>query len=213
MPQSAPTVGQLPLNFGPPGLMDRYLSWVKLSGDASKFNLDALKLGLTFGETPNNTFKWSNDEAPALHQWALLGNPDAVYFFLDIGADIALADTCSRTALKYACAALNWATTSYAEQAVKLLIDAGSDVNVKSTLGYTPLMWATRAGNLEITQLLLEKGANANETDNNGYNALYYAKNPRFKHNRLVTQNRKPTIALLRKHGGKTGEELEAEAK
>ena len=180
MPQLAPTVGQLPLDFGPSGLMDRYKSWVELSGDASKFNLDALKLGLTFGETPNNTFKWSNDEAPALHQWALLGNPDAVYFFLDIGADISLTDNYSRTALKYACAALNWATTSYAEQAVKLLIDAGSDVNVKSTLGYTPLMWAARAGNLEITQLLLEKGANANETDNSGYNALHYAKNSRF---------------------------------
>ena len=78
MPQLTQNVAQLPFDFGPPGLIDRYKSWVELSGDESKFNLEDLKLGLTFGETPNNIFKWSNDEAPALHQWALLGNPDAI---------------------------------------------------------------------------------------------------------------------------------------
>jgi ankyrin repeat protein len=82
---------------------------------------------------------------------------------------------------------------------------------VKSTLGHTPLIWAARAGNLKITKLLIEKGANVHDTDNDGNNAMHYARNPGTKHDSTVRQNRQATIRLLRKHGGKTGEELKAE--
>ena len=67
---------------------------------------------------------------------------------------------------------------SKAEQVVKVIILAGADVNVKSTLGFTPLIWAARAGNLEITNLLIDKGANDDDTDNDGNNSLRYARNP-----------------------------------
>ena len=71
-----------------------------------------------------------------------------------------------------------------------------------------------RAGNLEITKLLLiEKGMSVDDTDNDGNNALHYARNPSTKHDSRVRQNRQSTIRLLRKHGGKTSEELKAEGK
>jgi ankyrin repeat protein len=131
-----------------------------------------------------------------------------VQFLLDHGADINILDNKGRSALEYATGALNWSKTSKAEQVVKLIIQAGADVNVKSTLGHTPLIWAARAGNLKITKLLLDKGANVQDTDNDGNNALHYARNPSTKHDSRVRQNRQATIRLLRKHGGKTGEEL-----
>jgi ankyrin repeat protein len=132
-----------------------------------------------------------------------------VQLLLDHGADINILDNLGRSALEYATGALNWPKTSKAEQVVKLIIQAGADVNVKATLGNTPLMWAARAGNLKITKLLIEKGANVQDTDNDGNNA----RNPGTKHDSRVRQNRQATIRLLRKHGGKTGEELKGEGK
>lgn len=57
----------------------------------------------------------------------------------------------------------------------QMLIDAGADVNLDSTLG-TPLMNAsTNAWNLEIVQLLINAGADLNKTDKDGKTALFYA--------------------------------------
>src|SRR5665213_3476437 len=46
---------------------------------------------------------------------------------------------------------------------VKLLLDAGVDVNVRGTNGTTALMNAAWGGSLEIVKLLIEKGADVNE--------------------------------------------------
>ena len=174
-------------------------------------NLDMLKRLLSEGADPNYRVEWCNDGSPTLHQWALYAYVEAVQFLLDHGADINILDNLGRSALEYATGALNWSETSKAEQVVKLIIQAGADVNVKSTLGFTPLMWAAQAGNLKITKLLIEKGANVHDTDNDGNNALHYARNPGYKPASTVKKNRQATIRLLRKHGGKTGEELKAE--
>ena len=44
--------------------------------------------------------------------------------------------------------------------AVKVLIDAGIDVNKAGDLGYTPLHVACMQGNADMVQLLIDKGAN-----------------------------------------------------
>jgi len=209
-------------------MFEEYLEWLKDTPDEIQTrlnnrmlvsctcdcqNLDMLKRGINEGADPNYRVEWCNDGSPTLHQWALYAHVEAVHLLLDHGADINILDNLGRSALNYATGALNWSETSKAEQVVKLIIKAGTDVNVKSTLGFTPLMWAARAGNLEITKLLIEKGANVQDTDNDGNDALHYARNPGYSPASTVKQNRQATIRFLRKHGGKTGEELKAEEK
>jgi ankyrin repeat protein len=66
----------------------------------------------------------------------------------------------------------------------------GNSINV------TPLYWAATK---EIAEILIANGADVNAKDEDGSTTLDYAKGE--------------LADLLRKHGGKTGEELKAEAK
>ncbi len=89
-------------------------------------------------------------------------------------------------------------------EAVKQHLAAGADVDVKGGwLGGTPLHYAVGEGRNEIAKPLIAKGADVNAKDERGKTPLDLAiqvKNPK-------------TADLLRKHGGKTGEELKAEGK
>jgi len=86
-------------------------------------------------------------------------------------------------------------------EAVKQHLAAGTDVNaVGGLFEYTPLHVAA---NKEIAELLIAKGANVN--------AKYVT--VRTPLDVAILLNETATADLLRKHGGKTGEELEAEGK
>jgi len=89
------------------------------------------------------------------------------------------------------------------KEIAELIITAGADVNAKTNYGYTPLHTASDAGYKEIAELLIAKGADVNAKDNRGRTPLDSA--IKDKHTEIA--------ALLRKHGGKTGKELKAEAK
>ena len=87
-------------------------------------------------------------------------------------------------------------------EAVKQHLDAGVDVNAKGpgTYGRTALYWASSRGRKEVAELLIANGADVNAMDVLlGWTPLDYAEGE--------------TANLLRKHGGKTGEELKAEGK
>jgi len=70
-------------------------------------------------------------------------------------------------------------------------------------LDWTPLLWAACQGHKEVVELLIAKGADVNAKMMDGKTPLDYAVH--F----IYTK----TADLLRKHGGKTGEELKAEGK
>ena len=82
---------------------------------------------------------------------------------------------------------------------VELLINNEVDVNAKDDYGCTPLHDAAEYSHLEIAEMLIGRGPNMNALDNNGDTPLDLASGK--------------TADLLRKHGGKTGEELKAEEK
>ena len=87
---------------------------------------------------------------------------------------------------------------------VKYHLDAGVNVNVEDNFfNRTPLHHAAIEDQKEIVELLIDNSADVNAKDVNGYTPLDWA---------IFNKDTK-TVDLLRKHGGKTGEELEAEGK
>jgi len=88
-------------------------------------------------------------------------------------------------------------------EAVKKHLAAGTDVDAKNEKGMSPLIQAAWGGHNEITKLLIAKGADVNAMDDDGITPLDFA----------IVDKQSETADLLRKHGGKTGEELKAEGK
>jgi hypothetical protein len=100
-------------------------------------------------------------------------------------------------------------------ETVKQHLAAGEDVNAKGYDGWTPLHFAAYNGRKEIAELLITKGADVNAPLGDGLTPLdgviiwlggNMPNSPSFR-------NQTEIAALLRKHGGKTGEELKAEGK
>ena len=92
-------------------------------------------------------------------------------------------------------------------EAVKQHLDAGAEVNAKGRYGRTPLHYAATRGLKKIIELLIARGADVNTKievgDYKGQTPLDGA----------IQWNHPETADLLRKHGGKTREELKAEGK
>jgi cytohesin len=91
-------------------------------------------------------------------------------------------------------------------EVVELLVAAGADVNAKIQerfFGGTPLTRAAYGGHKEIVELLISNGADVNAKNEDDETPLDFA----------IIRKRTETIDLLRKHGGKTGEELKAEGR
>jgi cytohesin len=90
-------------------------------------------------------------------------------------------------------------------EAVKQHLADGTDVDVKGGwMVGTPLHYAA---NKEIAELLIARGAAVNAKDEDGDTPLDIATHPDNPNASAETAD------LLRKHGGKTGEELKAEGK
>ena len=89
-------------------------------------------------------------------------------------------------------------------EAVKQHLAAETNVNTKDNKGdQTPLHYASVMGHEEIVELLIDNDADVNLKCSTGDTPLDWAMN--FNHIE--------TASILRKHGGKTSEELKAEGK
>ena len=90
-----------------------------------------------------------------------------IHLLLENGADTSLSDTFG-TALAHAAAGGE-------EKCLKLLVDAGADVNAPGFKGMTPLLWAAKNGQTGTTRLLIESGADTHAADERGQTALSIA--------------------------------------
>ena len=132
----------------------------------------------------------------SIHKAARVGHIKAVKRNLASGTDVNAKDEDGVTPLLVA-------TANGRKEIVELLIREGADVNAKVN-GVTPLHQAAIRGHKEIAKLLIAKGAHLNAKDDVG------------KLGRTPldwTFGKKEIADLLRKHGGKTGEELKAAGK
>ena len=114
---------------------------------------------------------------------------------------------------------------------VKQYLAAGANVNAKGENGWTPLHMAALSGHKEIAELLIAKAANKNAEVGDENTPLHYAAFNGHKEivelliaagadvntkgyggttplDDAIQTKQYPTADLLRKHGGKTGEEL-----
>ena len=131
----------------------------------------------------------------SIHEAAEDGNIEAVKQHLAAGSDLNVKDVNGRTPLHFS------AIEGHKDVA-KILISAGVEVNAKDTTKWAPLHDAVVNSNMEIAKLLINNGASVNTRDSLGFTPLDLA---------FIKVNRTEEIAdLLRKHGGKTGEELKA---
>jgi len=127
----------------------------------------------------------------SIHQAAKDGNIEAVKQHLADGTDVNAKNDRGRTPLHDA-----------AEEGQKEIAEIGADVNAKNNLGGTSLHEAAASGHKEIVEVLVTNGADVN-ANIGGWTPLHLA----------VDGGHTETAALLRKHGGKTQEELRAEGK
>ena len=98
---------------------------------------------------------------------------------------------------------IHYAARTGKHEAVKQHLATGTDVNAKRGDGFTPLHLAATWGYKEIIELLIAAGADVNAKTKYGSTPLDWA----------IRFDETETGDLLRKHGGKTGAELEAEGK
>ena len=130
---------------------------------------------------------------------------------------------------------MHWAANQGHKEVVELLIAKGADVNAKDEYSFAPLHFAANEGHKEIAELLIANSAEVNAKDDDertplhfvavgghkeiaellinndaDMNAKSYGETPL---DWAIFRNHPETADLLRKHGGKTGEELEAEGK
>ena len=131
----------------------------------------------------------------SIHKAARDGHIEVVKKHLAAGVNVNAKDEGGVTPLLVAAAGGHM-------EIVELLITKGADVNAKA-YGGTPLHLAAIRGHKEIAELLIDNGADVNAQDVASRTPLDVAEE----------FNQPETADLLRKHGGKTGEELKAEGK
>ena len=158
-------------------------------------NIEAVKQHLAAGTDVNATESKFPRNTP-LHSAVMYDrrNIDGLLELAELliagGADVNAEDDEWRTPLHRAASAGR-------KEIAELLIAKGADVKMEDIFGQTPLHHAARF-HKEIVELLIAKGANVNALIMSG----------RYQGQTPLDKAGWETADLLRKHGGKTGEEL-----
>ena len=106
--------------------------------------------------------------------------------------------------------ALHYASIHNHVLILKLLIDNGSNVNLKDKIGMTSLHLTSLGGHKEAAKMLIDSGALLNTINIHGETPLDTALKDFKVDLQRAKSNKKEIADLLRKLGGKTGKELKA---
>jgi len=171
------------------------------SGD----NREIADLLIAEGADVNAMEEWG--QTP-LHWAAVVGHKEIAELLIANGADLnAKEEDYKQTPLSYAIVGSN-------KEIVELLIANGADVNAKGVAQVTALHWAVAnvqigiTNEKEIVELLIVKGADVNAQDEDGGTPLDWAEEASENEPPEDKADKKEIAELLRRHGGKTGEEL-----
>ena len=166
-------------------------------------NIEAVKQHLAAGTDVNAK---SVSGGTALHMAAWKGHKYLAELLIAKGADVnAYADNHATV--------LHQAATGGHKEIIELLIAEGADVNAKEDeYGITALHETSANGSKEVAELLISKGADVNAKDVDGETPLDAAESLNEDVPPEDKAAKKETADFLRKHGGKTGEELKVES-
>ena len=182
-------------------------------------NIEAVKQHLNDGTEVNA--KSGTGRTP-LHLAAFKDYKEIVKLLIESGADVNAKDMDDATPLDFAMSegeketaellrkhggkhgTIHSAVGGGDVEAVKEFLVAGADVNVKAQFGETLLHAAVSNNHKEIAELLIKEGADVNAV---AMDDVFFEKTPLDVANK---HNQGAVAALLRMHGGKTREELEA---
>lgn len=133
---------------------------------------DLPRLRALLDADPAAARSFSGDGWTPLHLAAAFADPEAVRFLLERGADV---HTVSRNPQQnqplHAALAL-----SGDFETIRLLLDAGAEVNATQAGGFTPLHSAASAGRREAAELLVARGADPAQADHHGNPPAHYAR-------------------------------------
>jgi ankyrin repeat protein len=165
-------------------------------------NIEAVKQHLAAGTDVNAKNILRLGRTP-LHQAAWDGHKEIVELLITNSANVDALD-------RYRETPLHAAADEGHKEIAELLIANGADVDGKYNTNYntkTPLHYAAGEGHKEIIELLIANGADVDVKTPGQNTALDLAVT------RAIFSKHTEIVDLIRKHGGKTGEELKAEGK
>ncbi len=172
-------------------------------------NIEAVKQHLAAGTDVNAEAKSGllGRKTP-LHMAAWGGHREVAKLLIANGAEVNVKGNDGWTPL-YSAALYGY------KEITQILIANGADVNAKREGGSTPLHGAAEGGHGETVKLLIAAGAdlNAKTYDRSHPRHHLFDKAGKTPLDWAIKYNQTETAALLRKHGGKTAEELKAEGK
>ena len=193
-------------------------------------NIEAAKEAIATGADVNAK-DWMTGGTP-LDTAAWEGHKEIVELLIDNGADVNAKSDFGYTPLRHAAARghkeivelliangadvnaktgsgltpLDTAAMQGHKEIVELLIAKGADVNAKTVENWTPLHYAAGRGQKEIVERLIANGADVNA--NSVMIVFFDTPISGTPLDWAIRNDHTETADLLRKHGGKTGEEL-----
>jgi ankyrin repeat protein len=137
--------------------------------------VDALRAALD--AEPDVVNRLSHDGWTLLHLAGFFRHADAVRLLLERGADAGAVSTNAmrNTPLHAAMAG------PLPVEGLRMLLDAGADVNARQHGGYTALQSAAQHGRVDLIDLLLDAGADPDAATDDGRRPIDMATDPRVK--------------------------------